>query len=101
MSGTTFAETLIPRILSVSINEEYLTLALEDGRVLSVPILWYPRLAYGTDEERQNFEISGGGFGIHWPQLDEDIGVKGVLMGKKSAESPESLQKWLERRSCS
>ena len=101
MSGTTFVEMLVPRVISVSINDDRLTLDLEDGRILSVPILWYPRLAYGTEEERQNFQISGAGFGIHWPQLDEDIGVKGLLMGKKSTESQESFQKWLQKRSCS
>jgi len=51
------------------------------------------QLIHGTDEERHNFEISGGGFGIHWPQLDEDIGIKGLLLGKKSSESKESFQK--------
>lgn len=99
MNGITFAETLIPRILSVSINDDRLTLELEDGRIISVPILWYPRLAYGTNEERQNFKISGGGFGIYWPQLDEDIGIKGLLLGKKSTESEQSFKKWLEKRS--
>lgn len=99
MSGIIFVETSTPRIVGVSINDDRLTLNLEDGRILSVPILWYPRLAYGTDEERHNFEISGGGFGIHWPKLDEDIGIKGLLLGKKSSESKESFQKWLAKRS--
>ncbi len=99
MSGTIFAETLTPRILKVSVNDDRLTVDLEDGRILSVPILWYPRLAYGTEEERQNFKISGAGFGIHWPKLDEDIGVKGLLLGKKSTESKESFRKWLQKRS--
>jgi hypothetical protein len=99
MSGTIFAETLTPRILKVSVNNDRLTLDLEDGRVLSIPILWYPRLAYGTEEERQNFQIRGAGFGIHWPELDEDIGVQGLLLGKKSTESKDSFQKWLQKRS--
>ena len=99
MSGTIFAETLTPRILKVKVNDDHLTLNLEDGRVLSIPILWYPRLAYGTEAERQNFQISGSGFGIHWPELDEDIGVQGLLLGKKSTESKESFQQWLQKRS--
>lgn len=85
--------------MGVNLNDDYLILELEDGRVLSVPIAWYPRLVHGTEAERQNFQISGAGFGIHWPELDEDIGVAGLLLGKKSSESPESFQRWLARRS--
>ncbi len=85
--------------MGVNLNDDYLRLELEDGRVLSVPIAWYPRLVHGTEAERQNFQISGAGFGIHWPELDEDIGVAGLLLGKKSSESPESFQRWLARRS--
>jgi len=87
------------RITGVNLNEGYLILELEDGRVLSVPIAWYPRLVHGTEAERQNFQISGAGFGIHWPELDEDIGVAGLLLGKKSSESLESFERWLARRS--
>ncbi|MBD2161535.1 DUF2442 domain-containing protein [Limnothrix sp. FACHB-1083] len=87
------------RIMGVNLNDDYLILELEDGRVLSVPIAWYPRLVHGTEAERQNFQISGAGFGIHWPELGEDIGVAGLLLGKKSSESPESFQRWLARRS--
>jgi hypothetical protein len=93
MSGTISAEIATPRILNISLNEDYLILELEDGRILSVPIAWYPRLVHGTESERQNLQISGAGFGIHWPELDEDIGVLGLLLGKKSAESPESFQR--------
>lgn len=85
--------------MGVNLNDDYLILELEDGRVLSVPIAWYPRLVHGTEAERQNFQISGAGFGIHWPELDEDTGVAGLLLGKKSSESPESFQRWLARRS--
>ncbi|MCG9886023.1 MAG: DUF2442 domain-containing protein [Cyanobacteria bacterium] len=92
-------ETANPKILKISLNEDYLVLELEDGRILSVPLAWYPRLVHGTEPERQNFQISGAGFGIHWPDLDEDIGVAGLLLGKKSSESPESLQRWLATRS--
>ena len=65
---------------------------------MSVPIGWYPRLASGTDSERSNFEISWAGYGVHWPDLDEDIGVEGLLLGKRSSESPNSFERWLNRR---
>jgi hypothetical protein len=90
---------MLRRVKAVNLNKDDLSLELEDGRIVSVPIAWYPRLVHGTESERQNFQISGAGFGIHWPELDEDIGVSGLLLGKKSAESPESLQRWLARRS--
>lgn len=71
---------------------------LEDGRTITVPVGWYPRLAYGTSNERANFQIGGAGYGIHWPDLDEDIGVEGLLLGKKSSETHESFRRWLQRR---
>jgi hypothetical protein len=98
MVGTTFAGVSVPRIMTVSIDDEQLTLSLEDGRVVSVPLSWYPRLCYGSPQERQHFQISGAGFGIHWPDLDEDIGVEGILLGKKSMESQASFQQWMEKR---
>ena len=79
MVGTTSAVISVPRIMTVSVDDEQLTLSLEDGRVMSVPLSWYPRLSYGSLQERQHFQISGAGFGIHWPDLDEDIGVEGIL----------------------
>ena len=98
MVGTTFAGVSVPRIMTVSIDDEQLTLSLEDGRVVSVPLSWYPRLCYGSPQERQHFQINGAGFGIHWPDLDEDIGVEGILLGKKSMESQASFQQWMEKR---
>jgi hypothetical protein len=89
--------TLI-RIANVTITDDTLAVDLEDGRTIAVPIGWYPRLAYATPEERVNFEISGAGYGIHWPDLDEDIGVEGLLLGKKSSESQASFEQWLQRR---
>jgi hypothetical protein len=100
MNGIDFAiqtMTLI-RIAGVNITDDTFAVDLEDGRTIAVPIGWYPRLAYGTPEERANFEISGAGYGIHWPDLDEDIGVDGLLLGKKSSESPASFARWLQRR---
>jgi hypothetical protein len=92
--------TLI-RIANVSITDDTLAVDLEDGRTIAVPIGWYPRLAYGTAEERAKFEISGAGYGIHWPDLDEDIGVEGLLLGKKSSENHVSFERWLQRRQAS
>jgi hypothetical protein len=85
-------------VTSVTIGDNTLSLYVEVGRTIAVPIIWYPRLANGTAAERANFEISGAGYGIHWPDLDEDIGVEGLLRGAKSTESPASLERWLQQR---
>jgi hypothetical protein len=87
-----------PRATNVAVNDDTLTVDLEDGRTIAVPVMWYPRLAHGTPEERANCTISGAGYGIHWPDLDEDIGVEGLLRGAKSNESPASLERWLKER---
>jgi hypothetical protein len=86
------------KAMRVSVSDDTLTVDLEDGRTISVPIVWYPRLSYATSEERNNFEIVGASYGVHWPDLDEDIGVDGLLLGKKSTESPSSFASWLARR---
>jgi hypothetical protein len=83
---------------SVHFSEDSLTVRLDDGRTLSVPLAWYPRLLGGTEAERGNYELIGDGEGIHWPELDEDISVEGLLAGRRSAESASSLAKWLEKR---
>ena len=87
----TFAE-------SVLFSEDSLTVQLDDGRALSVPLAWYPRLLHGTDEERRNYVLIGDGEGIHWPGLDEDVSVEGLLAGKRSAETDASLARWLSKR---
>ena len=89
---------MLTRIVQVTITDDMLSVDLEDGRTIAVPIGWYPRLAYGTPAERANFQISGAGYGIHWPDLDEDIGVEGLLLGKKSGESQASFERWLQSR---
>jgi hypothetical protein len=89
---------ILPRAISVTVTDDTLSVDLEDGRTISVPIIWYPRLAHGSPDERANFQISTAGYGIHWPDLDEDIGVEGLLLGKKSTESPSSLERWLGTR---
>ncbi|MCC6493112.1 MAG: DUF2442 domain-containing protein [Pirellulales bacterium] len=83
---------------AVRIDADTLTVNLADGRVLSVPIGWYPRLSHGSAEERGNWRLIGGGRGIHWPDLDEDISVENLLAGRPSGESQASLKKWLATR---
>ena len=101
MSGTTSVVIRInlPKAIQVSVTDDTLSVDLEDGRTIAVPIGWYPRLVYGRPSERSNFQISGAGYGIHWPDLDEDIGIEGLLLGKPSTESAESFQRWLTSRS--
>ena len=82
----------------VEVTENEIVISLVDGRKISAPILWYPRLLHGTVEERNHYELMGGGTGIHWPLLDEDLSVSGILRGNPSFESEDSLQSWLEAR---
>lgn len=84
--------------MTVAVTDDTLSVDLEDGRTVSVPIGWYPRLAHGTAAERANLQVSGAGYGVHWPDLDEDIGVEGLLLGKRSSESATSFERWLQRR---
>ncbi|HVR41425.1 MAG TPA: DUF2442 domain-containing protein [Thermoanaerobaculia bacterium] len=69
------------KIKAVRIDEDALTVDLADGRTVSTPLAWYPRLLHATPDQRNNFVISGGGFGIHWPDVDEDLSVQGMLAG--------------------
>lgn len=92
------ADTQEARAKRLSISEEALTVDLVDGRTIIVPLVWYPRLWNGTAEERRHFEVFGDGTYIHWPDLDEDLTVAGLLAGRRSAESPESLKRWLDVR---
>lgn len=85
-------------LLDVRVSKHALTVNLSDGRTLSVPILWYPRLSHGTVKERRNWRLLGGGHGIHWPDLDEDISIANLLAGLPSGESQGSLKKWLTDR---
>jgi hypothetical protein len=86
---TAFART-------VRVTEERLTVELTDGRELSVPLSWYPRLSHGRPNEWVRWELIGRGDGIHWPDLDEDISVEGLLAGRSSSERPESIARWLK-----
>jgi hypothetical protein len=82
----------------LSVTEDALSVDLSDGRTITVPLAWFPRLAHGTPEERANWRFVGHGEGIHWPELDEDIGIASLLAGRRSGESQESLRRWLEER---
>lgn len=84
--------------LRIEVTQDEIIVTLVDGRVLSVPVTWYPRLSHGTQEERNMYELMGRGTGIHWPLLDEDISVSGLLKGNPSFESEQSLQHWLDER---
>lgn len=83
---------------AVRLTDDTLVVDLADGRSISVPLAWYPRLLHGTSTERQNFRLIGDGEGIHWSDLDEDISVEGILSGRASGESPKSFQRWLDAR---
>lgn len=85
-------------IVDVIVTAEVLTVGLSDGRRLSTPLSWFPRLMHGTEAERANWELQGRGQGIHWPQLDEDISVEGLLAERPSHESESSLKWWKESR---
>src|SRR5438105_12235488 len=97
MSTSTLA-TEIAAAKKVRVTDQALIVELTDGRVVSVPIEWYPRLAEGSAAERRRWELIGPGIGIHWPDLDEDISVEGLLGGLPSGESPTSLQRWRDAR---
>ena len=88
----------LPLVRRVECSHDTLTVELSDGRRLSVPLEWYPRLVNGTEEERQHWELIGEGDGIHWPDLNEDLSVEGLLAGRPSVESAGSLQRWFDRR---
>ncbi len=88
----------LARAQAVTVSEDELTVALEDGRTISVPLAWFPRLLHATPAERANWRLIGDGEGIHWPELDEDIAVAHLLAGVPSQESQRSLRRWLQSR---
>lgn len=83
---------------NVTVTKDTLALELADGRTVAAPLAWYPRLMHGTAKERANWRLIGGGEGIHWPDLDEDISVENVLLGHHSGESRRSFKQWLAAR---
>ena len=92
------ADQLLSNVENVTVTEETLTVGISDGRTLSVPLAWFPRLLNASAAERSNWRLIGKGHGIHWEDLDEDISVEGLLIGKPSGESQPSIKKWLEGR---
>ena len=100
MSSSTTSVSIV-YAQGVSVTEDTLTIELSDGRSLSVPLAWYPRLVHGTAEERSNWRMIGQGSGIHWPALDEDISIENLLSGRASGESQRSFKQWLSQRASS
>jgi hypothetical protein len=95
---TSTADARVPSAVRARILNEAVIVDLRDGRTVTAPLTWYPRLLHGTARERRNWRLIGGGVGIHWPDLDEDLSVEGILAGRPSAESQASLKKWLTNR---
>jgi hypothetical protein len=83
----------------VTVTDEKLIVHLADGRILSVPLSWYPRLLHASSVERQNWQLLGDGYAIEWTDLDEHIGIEGLLAGRRSGESKQSFERWLASRS--
>jgi len=98
MTSLTINSLNISAIQAVEVTDDSLSVDLSDGRIISVPLAWYPRLLHGSVEERQNWRLIGNGEGIHWDHLDEDISVKNIILGQPSGESQKSLQRWLNQR---
>jgi Protein of unknown function (DUF2442) len=95
---TSRIDVKIPNALGVEVSDDSLIVELSDGRTISVPLAWFPRLLHADAEERTNWRLIGSGEGIHWEALDEDISVESLLAGRPSGESQESLKRWLDGR---
>jgi hypothetical protein len=91
-------EAITVAATQVTVTDDTLTVELCDGRTISVPLAWYPRLLHGSAEERGRWRLIGQGRGIHWLDLDEDLSVENLLAGKRSGESQRSFGEWLARR---
>ena len=91
-------ETEVPVAQNVTVTEDTLRVDMSDGRTMSVPLAWLPRLMYGTKKERNNWRLIGRGHGIHWEDLDEDISVENLILGRRSGESQASFKKWMSSR---
>jgi hypothetical protein len=87
-----------PVAIGATVTDEALTVRLDDGRTISVPLDWYPRLKHGNPRERSHWQLTAGGHGLHWPDLDEDVSVEALLAGQRSGESGPSLARWLASR---
>jgi Protein of unknown function (DUF2442) len=98
MTSLTLTLESEPLAVNVAFTDKMLTVHLADDRILSVPLTWYPRLLNATLEERQNWELLGDGYAIEWADLDEHIGVEGLIAGRRSGESQKSFDRWLAQR---
>jgi len=98
MTTLAAVEIQVPYAQDVTVTSDTLNVDLNDGRTISVPLAWFPRLLHSTQEERNNWRLIGRGHGIHWEDIDEDISVEGLLAGKPSGESQASFKKWLKGR---
>ena len=87
-----------PIAVNVALTADHLIVELADGRSFTVPLTWYPRLLHSSEGERQNWQLLGDGYAIEWPELDEHIGIEGLLAGRRSGESRESFDRWLASR---
>ncbi|MDD9984454.1 MAG: DUF2442 domain-containing protein [Gammaproteobacteria bacterium] len=96
--STSAIELEVPDAIDVTVSDDTLSVELSDGRTISVPVDWYPRLTHATERQRANWRIIGRGNGIHWEDVDEDISVRALLAGKPSGESLSSFKAWLESR---
>jgi len=95
---TTLALETEPTATNITVTDDDLMVDLADGRRIIVPLAWYPRLMYATPAERQNWQLLGDGYAVEFPDLDEHIGIEGLLAGRQSGESQKSLEKWLNAR---
>ena len=96
---TTLVLETMPAVVAVTVTDEKLSVELADGRTLTTPLAWYPRLLHGLPAERQHWQLLGDGYAIEWPELDEHIGIEGLLAGRPSGESQRSFERWLAARS--
>ena len=96
--NTSVVNQQVPSAQDVQVTEDTLRVDLGDGRTISVPLAWFPRLVHATPDERNNWRLIGSGEGIHWENVDEDISIEGLLAGRASGESQDSFKKWLENR---
>ena len=97
-SMTTLVLEAEPAVVDLTISNKELAVDLADGRRIVVPLEWYPRLVHGTPQERKNWQLLGNGYAIEWPDLDEHIGIEGLLAGRRSGESKKSFSRWLAAR---
>ena len=96
---TSAVEMAVPNAERIMMTEDTLSVDLSDGRTISAPLAWFPRLLHATPAEKKNWRLIGKGQGVHWEDIDEDISVEGLLAGRRSGESQNSFKTWLERRS--